>query len=91
MLTIPCLKLRLCTNNKTMTTKNAGDLLAAMRMRWYDTGRIAQWSTSGASLKATGCDHWFECLRHISPAATIGDEFVETMQNTNNTQLLTNN
>jgi hypothetical protein len=73
------------------TTKNAGDLLAAMQMRRYDTGRIARWSTSGASLKATGCHHWFECLHRISPAATIGDKFVETMQNTNNTQLVTNN
>jgi hypothetical protein len=40
-------------DNKSMTTKNAGKLLAiliAMRMRRYDTGHIAQWSTSRASL-----------------------------------------
>ena len=81
-------------NNKIDETKNAGKsrtISMAMVMQQYNVRRIARWSTSGASLKATGCDHWFECLRHISPAATIGDEFVETMQNTNNTQLLTNN
>ena len=35
----------------------ATTILIAMRMRQYDVGRIAQWSTSGASLKATGCRH----------------------------------
>jgi hypothetical protein len=25
----------------------------AMAMQWYDTGRIARWITSGASLEAT--------------------------------------
>jgi hypothetical protein len=40
-----------------MTTKNAGKLLGiliAMRMQRYDAGHIARWSTSRASLKATG-------------------------------------
>jgi hypothetical protein len=32
-----------------------------------------------------------ECLRHIAPAATMVDEFVETTQNTNKTQLLASN
>jgi hypothetical protein len=43
-----------------MTTKNAGKVLViliTMRMQWYNVGRIAQWSTSQASLEATGCCH----------------------------------
>jgi len=39
--------------------------------------------------------HWMppsgECLRRIAPAATMVNEFVETTQNTNKTQLLTSN
>jgi hypothetical protein len=45
-------------NNELAITKNAGELLAiliAMRMRRYDTGQITRWSTSRASLEATGC------------------------------------
>ncbi len=48
-------------NSKSMATKNAGKLLAiliAMAMQRYDAGHITQWSTSRASLKATGCHHW---------------------------------
>ena len=55
-----------CANEST-TTKNAGKSLAisiAMRMRRYDAGHIARWSTSGASLEATG------------GAAAMVDEFV---------------
>jgi hypothetical protein len=40
--------------------KNAGKVLViliTMRMQRYDAGRIAQWSTSQASLEATGCRH----------------------------------
>jgi len=47
-------------NNKSMTSKNAGKLLAILIvvwMRWYNAGYIAQWSTYGASLKATACRH----------------------------------
>jgi hypothetical protein len=37
-------------------------------------------------------NHWMQplgdCLRRIAPAATMVEEFVETTQNTNNTQLL---
>jgi hypothetical protein len=47
-------------NNELMTTKNVGELLVisiAMQMWRYDAGHIAQWSTSRASLKATGCHH----------------------------------
>ena len=39
--------------------------------------------------------HWMppsgECLRRIAPAAAIVNEFVETTQNTNKTQLLASN
>ena len=36
--------------------------------------------------------HWMppssECLRHIAPVAAMVDEFIETAQNTNKTQIL---
>jgi len=39
--------------------------------------------------------HWMppsgKCLRRITPAAAMVEEFVETMQNTNKTQLLASN
>jgi hypothetical protein len=39
--------------------------------------------------------HWMppsgKCLRHIAPAAALVNEFVETTQNTNKTQLLASN
>jgi hypothetical protein len=41
-------------DNESTATKNAGELLAisiAMQMRWYETGRIARWSTPRASIK----------------------------------------
>jgi len=47
-------------NNEIDETKNAGKsttILVAMAMQRYDAGRIAQWSTSRASLEATGCRH----------------------------------
>ncbi len=47
-------------DNESTATKNAGDSMAisiAIEINWYDAGRIAQWSTSRASLKATGCCH----------------------------------
>jgi len=47
-------------NNKIDETQNAGKLTTisvAMAMQRYDAGRIAQWSTSRASLEATGCRH----------------------------------
>ncbi len=40
-------------------------------------------------------NHWMpplgKCLRHIAPAAAMVNEFVETTQNTNKTQLLASN
>ena len=47
-------------NNEIDETKNAGKLTTismAMAMQRYNAGRIARWSTSRASLEATGCRH----------------------------------
>ena len=47
-------------DNESTTTKNADKLLAiwiAMQMWRYDLGRITGWSTSWASIEATGCRH----------------------------------
>ena len=47
-------------DNKLTATKNADESLANsmdMAMQRYDVRRIAQWSTSRASLEATGCRH----------------------------------
>jgi len=47
-------------NNEIDETKNSGKsttILVAMAMQRYDAGRIARWSTSRASLEATGCRH----------------------------------
>jgi hypothetical protein len=53
--------------------KNAGKLLAiliTMQMQWCNVWHTAQWSTSRASLEATGCCH------RTAQAATMVDEFV---------------
>jgi hypothetical protein len=45
---------------ETDETKKSGKLTMismAMAIQRYNAGRIAQWSTSRASLKATGCRH----------------------------------
>ena len=76
-------------NNKIDETKNAGKLTTismAMAMQRYEAGHITQWSTYGASLEATG-----KCLHHFAPATAMVNEFVETTQNTNKTQLLASN
>jgi len=47
-------------NNEIDETKNAGKsttISVAMAMQWYNAGHIARWSTSRASLEATGCRH----------------------------------
>ena len=47
-------------DNKLTATKNAGESMSisiAMAMQRYDAGHITQWSTSRASLEATGCRH----------------------------------
>ena len=48
-------------NNGIDDDKNAGKVLViliTMQMQQYDAGHITQWSTSRASLEATGCCHW---------------------------------
>ena len=47
-------------DNESTATKHAGESMAisiAMVMQRYDARRIARWSTSSASLEATGCLH----------------------------------
>jgi len=48
-------------NNEIDETKNAGKsttiISVGMAMQRYDAGRIARWSTSRASLEATGYRH----------------------------------
>jgi len=47
-------------NNEIDETQNAGKsttISVAMAMQRYDVGRISRWSTSRASLEATGCRH----------------------------------
>ena len=47
-------------DNELMATKNTGESLStsiATAMQRSDAGHITQWSTSRASLKATGCRH----------------------------------
>jgi hypothetical protein len=48
-------------NNKIDGNKNTRQMLAtlmAMRIQQGDVGRIAQWSASVASCKASRCRHW---------------------------------
>jgi hypothetical protein len=56
-------------DNESTATKNAGewmDTSIAMTMQWYDAGPISRWSTSRASLEATGCCHRLSA-RIVSP------------------------
>jgi hypothetical protein len=68
-----------------MTTKstmqnNTPTLLAisiAMWMRQYNAGRIAQWSTSRASLETTGCSYQvsaWDILPRLPPWLLISNE-----------------
>jgi len=79
-------------NNKSATTKKAGELLAiliAMRMRRYDKHRLIQ------HVQGFTRSHWMppsgECLRHIAPAAVMVDKFIEITLNTKKTQLSSSN
>jgi hypothetical protein len=47
-------------DNESTATKNSGESMAisiAMAMQQYNARHIAGWSTSRASLEATGCCH----------------------------------
>jgi hypothetical protein len=63
-----------------MMQANAGKSLAisiAMGMRQYNAVLIAQWSTSRASLEATGCCHWASACAVLPwrlPWLTISNE-----------------
>jgi hypothetical protein len=71
--------------NKLATT------LIAMRMRRYNKGRI----TPIEHVQGFTRSHWMpssgECLGRTAPAAAMINEFVETTQITNKTQLLASN
>jgi hypothetical protein len=69
-------------NTEINKTKHAGKLviiLMAMAMQRYDAGRIAQWSTSRASLEATGCRHW-------ASACAVSPQQPPWLTNSNKTQ-----
>ncbi len=72
-------------NNELTTTKNADESLAismAMAMQRYDEGHIAQWSTSRASLEATGCRHRASAcavLPRRPPWSTISNKTHKTL------------
>ncbi len=68
-------------NNESTTTKNADESLAilmAMAMQRYDARRIARWSTSSASLEATGC-------RHRASGCAVSPRIKHTNTNKNTT------
>jgi hypothetical protein len=68
-------------DNESTTTKNAGKLLVisiVMEMQRYNVGRIAQWSTSRASLEANGC-------RHRSSAFAVSPQRLPWWTNLNET------
>ncbi len=69
--------------------KNTGNLIA-MGMQRCNVGHIAQWSTSRASLEATGCRHWASACAILSrrpPWLLI----LNLIQNTNKTHLFVSN
>jgi hypothetical protein len=78
---------------KLATTKmkaNAGNLNchgdAAVRRGAHPPIKLVQGFTGSHWMPPSG-----KCLRHIAPAAAMVNEFVETTQNTNKTQLLASN
>jgi hypothetical protein len=74
--------------------KNEGKslvILIAMAMQQHGAGRISRWSTSRASLEATGCRHQASACSVLPRWSPWSTKFVETTQNTNKTQLLASN
>ncbi len=81
-------------NNESTTMKNAGKSLAisiAMQMWRYNVGHIAQWSTSRASLEATGCRYWLSACAVLPRQLPWSTNLNKTTQNTNKTELLASN
>jgi len=75
-------------NNELTATQNADKSLAisiAMAMQRYDARRITQWSTSRASLEATGCRHQASACAVLPwrpPWSTISNKTHKTLTNT---------
>jgi hypothetical protein len=66
--------------NKIDDDKNTRQTLAiskAMHIRWCDMGRIAQWSASVASCKATRCRHWESVSTPYRPGGCHGQQFLK--------------
>ncbi len=81
-------------NNESTTTENVGESLAisiamqtqAVRRRAHRPMEHVQGFTGSHWMLPSG-----KCLRPIAPAAAMVNEFVETTQSTNKTQLLASN
>ena len=77
-------------NNESTTTKNVGQIAgdfdchtdAAVRRGAHRPMEHVQGFTGSHRMLPSG-----KCLHHIAPAAAMVNEFVETAQNTNKTQL----
>ncbi len=72
-------------NNEIGNNKNAGKstkISMAMAMQRYNARRITQWSTSRASLEATGCRHRASAcavLPRRPPWSTISNKTHKTL------------
>jgi hypothetical protein len=62
-------------------------ILITMQIWRCDVGHITHWSTSQASIEATGCRHWAS-VRTVSPWRLPWLTISNKTQNTNKTQLL---
>jgi hypothetical protein len=80
----------LWSRTKSMATKNTRQMLAilkAMHIRWCNAGRIARWSASVASCKATRCRHRVSA-HAVSPRRPPWSMISKREKNTTKTQLL---
>ena len=78
-------------NNESTPIKNVGRIAGNFRLPCRRGGMTQGTSPDGARPEL----HWkpldAKCLRRIAPAAAMVNEFIETAQNTNKTQLLASN
>ncbi len=68
--------------NGDKITRQTLAILMAMRVRQCNAGRIAQWSASVASCKATRCHHWasaYAVLPRQLPWSTFSNETKKTL------------
>jgi hypothetical protein len=67
-------------------TRKSLAILVAMQIRQYNEGMLCQMEME--HILGFTRSHWMpplgKCLRHITSAASVVDEFVEKTQNTNN-------